>query len=78
MTDYQTSLLNSDRHTVNSLDARCADNQEALGFARRMLDGGGHADVWTGTRCIGQVPEASGADIKVLGQSWASQPLSRA
>ena len=78
MTDYQISLLNSDAHTVNSLDARYADNQEALGLAQRMLDGRGHADVWTGTRCSGQVPMASDADIKALGQSWASQPLSRA
>ena len=75
MTDYQISLLSSGGHTVSSLDARRADDREAHGLAQRMLDGRGHADVWTGARRVGQV---SGADGEAFGQSWASQPLSRA
>ena len=78
MTDYRISLLNSDGHTVNSLNARCADELEDLGLAQRMVGGSGHADVWTGARRVGRMSGASGADIKALGQPWAFQPSSRA
>ena len=78
MTDYRIDLLNSGKHAVGSLNARCADNQEALGLAEWMLDGRRRADVWTGTRRIGRISEASDADIKAFGQPWASQPFKRA
>lgn len=78
MTDCQISLLNSGKHTVSSLDARFDDNPEALGLAQRTLDGRGHADVWTGARRVGQVTEALGADVKAVGQPWASQPFKQA
>ena len=78
MTDYQISLLSSGGHTISSLDKRYADNRGALGLAHRMLDGRGHADLWTSTRRVGQVTEVSGADVKAVGQLWALQPLGRA
>ena len=78
MTDYQISLLNKGGHAVSSRDARCVYAREALGLAQRTLNGRSHADVWAGTRRVGQVTEASGADIKALGQPWTSQPRIRA
>ena len=78
MTHYQISLLNIGGHSIGSLNAKCVNDREALGLAQRMLNGRGHADVWAGTRRVGQVTEASDADIKALGQPWASQPISRA
>ena len=78
MTDYQTSLPSSGGATVSSLDARCAETRETLGLAQRMHDCRGYADVWTGTRRVGQVSEASGADIKAVGEPWASQPVKQA
>ena len=78
MTDYQISLLSSGGRALSSLNARYADGRKSLGLAQWMLDGGSHADVWAETRRVGQVTEASGADIKVLGQPWASQPFKRA
>ena len=78
MTDYQISLLNSGGHTVGSLNTRCANDREALGLAQWMLNGRGHADVWTGTRRVVRMSKASGARNKAFGQPWASQPAKRA
>ncbi len=78
MANYQINLLGAVGHSVSSLDARCANDPEALGLAQRMLDGRGHACVWAGTRCVGEVSEASGADVEALGQLWASQPADQA
>jgi hypothetical protein len=78
MANYQISLLGSAGHTVSSLNARCANDPEALGLAHRMLDGRGHPCVWTGARCVGEVSEASGAHVEALGQLWASQPANQA
>ena len=78
MTDYQISLPSSGGATVSSLDARCADAWEALGLAQRMHACRGHSDAWTGARRVGQVSEATGAEVEAVGQPWALQPVKRA
>ena len=78
MTDNQISLLDGAGHTASTSNAKCVDDREALGLAQHMVGGRSHADVWAGTRRVGPVTEASGADIKALGQPWASQPAKRA
>ena len=76
--DYQIDLLDDDGHTVSTFITKRADGREALGLAQRMVGGRGQADVWAGARSLGQVSGASGTDVKVLGQLWASQPSKRA
>lgn len=78
MTDYQINLLDCAGHTASASSTKCADDREALGLAQRMVGGRERADVWAGARRVGRMSGASGADIKALGQPWASQPFTRA
>ena len=78
MSDYKINLLDSAGPTVSSLDPACDDDRKSFHLGQCMPDGGGHADIWTGVWCVGDVPEACGTDVEALGPPWASQPFNRA
>ena len=78
MFDYKINLLDSAGPAVSSLNPACDGDRKSLCLAQCMPDGGGHPDIWTGIRCVGDVSEACGTDVEALGQPWASQPFNRA
>ena len=70
MTDYQISLSGGGQ-VARTLNARCADDQEACALAQRMLDIKGRADVWASSRHVGWVSAISSAGIKVIDRPWS-------
>ena len=78
MADCQTNLLGGDGPAASTSSAKCADDREAPGLAQWMICGGGEADTWAGAKRVSRTSGALGADVKALGQPWASQPSGRA
>lgn len=70
MTDYQINLSGGGQ-VARTLNARCADDQEACAFVRRMLDIKGRADVWASSRHVGCVSAISSAGIKEIDRPWS-------
>jgi hypothetical protein len=55
MTKYAVHLLNDRGHVVGQVIISCGSDDEARLAAKRHLNPNGQAEVWAGTRCIGQV-----------------------
>jgi hypothetical protein len=53
--DYRIYLLEGSGHIISGSDACCPGDDDALALAKTMLKKGVTAEVWQGTRCVGQV-----------------------
>ena len=55
MAEYRIYLLGFSGEIRSGSDAICSSDDEAHCVAQRMLDAGGQAEVWSGTRLVGRV-----------------------
>ncbi len=55
MNDYRIYHIDATGSIVEGLDARCESDELACEMARRLLGVRVRAEIWSGTRCVGQV-----------------------
>ncbi len=55
MASYRIYLLDGAGRILRAADAQCASDEAAYEAARGFLGRNGQAEVWQGTRCLGQV-----------------------
>ena len=58
--EYRIYLLGLSGEIRSGCDAICGSDDEAHGVAQRMLDAGGQAEVWSGTRLVRRVRHTEG------------------
>ena len=55
VTEYRIYRLDEQGRIISGHDAACASDEEARQRALASLCGSPHAEIWHGTRCLGQV-----------------------
>lgn len=57
MPSYRIYMLGHDGRILSGRNITCANDEDAREAAQWGLSGGGEAEVWIGTRCLGRVSE---------------------